>query len=329
MNASAYLRNKASEGGNAFPILSFPAASRLGVSVGELTRNSETMARAIRYVAENTPTAAAISLMDLSVEAEAFGAQVAFSENEVPAIIGQLVSDADEAEALRVPEVGDGRTGVCVEGIRLAREAITDKPLFAGVIGPFSLAGRLMDVTEIMYLCYDEPETVHAVLRKATDFLISYLRAFREAGADGAVLAEPLSGLLSRDMCEEFSNPYVKEIIETVQTEDFAIVYHNCGNTVVHMIPELYALGAAAYHFGNAVSMKQILEAAPEDMLCMGNIDPAGLFAQGTPEMMREAVKDLLGDCGKRKNFLLSSGCDIPPKAKWDNIEAFFEAARG
>ena len=74
---------------------------------------------------------------------------------------------------------------------------IDDRPVLAGAIGPFSLAGRLMDVNEVMILCYEEPELVHAVLEKVTQFIISYVAAFKEAGADGVVLAEPLAGLLS------------------------------------------------------------------------------------------------------------------------------------
>lgn len=71
-----------------------------------------------------------------------------------------------------MPEVGAGRTGLYVESIRKVMDEITDCPVFAGMIGPFSLAGRLMDVNEVMILCYEEPELVKAVLEKCTKFLI-------------------------------------------------------------------------------------------------------------------------------------------------------------
>ena len=96
-----------------------------------------------------------------------------------------------------------GQSKGCVEGIRLAAERITDKPVLAGMIGPYSLAGRLMDVTEIMYLCYDEPETVHKVLSKATAYLIEYAKAFKAAGASGIMMAEPLVGIMSPTMADE------------------------------------------------------------------------------------------------------------------------------
>ena len=312
----------------ALPILSFPAAQKLGVTVEQLVKDADLQADAIALIAAQTDTMAAVSLMDLSVEAEAFGAKVQYFTDEVPAVVGQLVCDLDEAEALEVPDLTKGRAATCVEGIRKAKEIISDKPVLAGMIGPYSLAGRLMDVTEIMYVCYDEPEAVHEVLKKATQYLICYAGAMKAAGADGVVIAEPLAGILSPDMAQEFSHPYVKQIVDALQEENFAVIYHNCGNSVSHMLQGIFSIGAAAYHFGNAVDMTSVMEQAPADILCMGNVDPATQFVQGTPESMAMEVTQLLEKCGNYPNFVISSGCDIPFHAKWENIHAFFEAVK-
>ena len=313
----------------AMPILSFPAAQKMGVSVETLVKSAALQAQAMEIVARETATIASVSLMDLSVEAEAFGAQVRFAADEVPAIIGQLVSDEDEANALAVPDLSAGRASLCIEAVRTAKQNITDKPVLAGMIGPYSLAGRLMDVTEIMYLCFDEPETVHTVLDKVTQYLIQYGQAMKDAGAYGVMMAEPLAGILSPDMAEEFSMPYVKRIIDALQDDDFAVLYHNCGNSVRQMLEQIYQLGAAAYHFGNAIDMEAVMKVTPADILVMGNIDPAGQFAGGTVDSITAATKDLLTKCGSYPNFVPSSGCDIPAHAKWDNIQAFFCAVEG
>lgn len=310
----------------ALPILSFPAAQKLGVTVNDMVRSAELQARAMSVIAEETDTLAAVSLMDLSVEAEAFGATVRFDENEVPAVVGQLVADEDAASALAVPDLTAGRASICVDGVRLAKQRITDKPVLAGMIGPFSLAGRLMDVSEVLFLCYDEPETVEIVLEKATAYLIAYGKAMKAAGADGIMMAEPLAGVLSPSMAEEFSVPYVKRIVEALQEESFAVIYHNCGDSVPHMLDLLFTQGAAAYHFGNASDMTQVMAAAPADTICMGNIDPSTQFVMGTPESMTAATRELMTACGRYRNFIPSSGCDIPAHASWDNIQAFFAA---
>ena len=329
MNVRQLLWNAAgSEKKRGLPILSFPAIQKMGVTVEQLVKDPELQAQAMALIAGETDTLAAVSLMDLSVEAEAFGAQVRFSAQEIPAVVGQLVSDEEEAEALEIPDLEQGRIPVFVEGVRLAKQRITDKPVIAGMIGPFSLAGRLMDVTEIMYVCYDEPEVVHTVLEKAAQFQIRYGLALKAAGADAIMMAEPLAGILSPDMAEEFSVPYVKRIIDALQDEHFAVIYHNCGDSVASMPQLLFTQGAAAYHFGNSVDMEQMLKAAPADTLCMGNVDPAGQITRGTPESVREATRALLEKCGGYPNFVASSGCDIPAHAGWDNIQAFFGALK-
>ena len=123
--------------------------------------------------------------------------------------------------------------------------------MLAGAIGPFSLAGRLVDVSEAMYLCYDEPELLHILLDKCVRFSVAYIRALREAGADGVVLAEPLAGLISPDQEQEFSAPYVRRIAEAVQDGNFPVIYHNCGNYAYLMTDSIRENGCAAYHFGD------------------------------------------------------------------------------
>jgi hypothetical protein len=93
------------------PLLSFPGIRFLkGVNVRQMVTDSALQAACMKEVADRVDAAAAVSFMDLSVEAEAFGAAIEFFDDDVPAVIGALVSDEDEAEALSVPEVGAGRT---------------------------------------------------------------------------------------------------------------------------------------------------------------------------------------------------------------------------
>jgi len=310
----------------AFPILSFPCVSLLGCSVRELISDSDKQAEGMVRVAKRTPAAAAVSLMDLSVEAECFGASVRFSDDEVPTVIGRLIEDMDGAQALSVPPVGAARSGVYIDAIRKAVPQITDRPVFAGMIGPFSLAARLFDVTEIMLDCYDDPDMVHVVLNKATQFLIEYAKAYKAAGANGVMMAEPVSGLLSPSMEEEFSSPYVRRIVDAVQDDDFLVIYHNCGDNTPRMTESFLSMGAAAYHFGNSIDMKAMLEKFPKDVPVMGNVDPAGVLRMGTPQTVREKTIALLEACTGYENFVVSSGCDIPPMSPWDNLDAFFAA---
>ena len=201
------------------PVLSFPAVQLMDITVRDLISSSDLQAKGMKMVADKVNSGASVSLMDLSVEAECFGSTIRVTDDEVPTVIGAVVSDEDAADALEIPEVGVCRTGLYIEAIAKASEMITDRPVLAGVIGPFSLAGRLMDVGEAMAYCYEEPDMVHTVLEKTTKFLIAYCEAYKAAGANGVVMAEPLAGMLSPGLAEEFSHPYVKQIVDAVRGE--------------------------------------------------------------------------------------------------------------
>ena len=312
----------------AIPVLSFPCVSLLGITVRELISDSNLQAKGMKAVADRTDAAASVSFMDLSVEAECFGATVVVSDDEVPTVKGRIINDMDEAEALEVPAIGSGRTQIYIGAIEKACKEITDRPVLAGMIGPYSLAARLFDVSEIMIDCYDDPDMVHTVLKKVTEFLINYANAYKAAGANGIVMAEPVAGLLSPDLEEEFSSPYVKKIVDAVQDDNFVVIYHNCGDNVPKMLDSIMTTGCAAYHFGNAMDMeKDIIPQVSSDTVVMGNIDPAGTLRMGTTEKVRAETMELLERCSKYPNFVLSSGCDIPPMTPWENIDAFFAAA--
>jgi len=309
------------------PILSFPVIQLMGISVNELINDSETQAKAMKLVAEHNDSLASVSMMDLSLEAEAFGAQIMVNDNEVPAVIGALVKTQEDADNLVVPEIGAGRTQLYIDAMARATELITDRPVLAGLIGPYSLAGRLMDMAPLMKACKKNPQLVHTVMEKCTQFLIAYAKAYQKAGANGIVMAEPLTGLLAPKMAVEFSEPYVKRFVDEVQSDDFIVIYHNCGNNVLLMMDSILRVGAQGYHFGNVISMKEAVKMCPPDLLCMGNVDPA-TFTFGTPEKIREETQNVMKDCCEYPNFVISSGCDIPPVAKWENVDAFYQAAK-
>lgn len=308
----------------ALPVLTFPSVQLLGITVQQLISDAERQAEGMAAIAARCDTAAALAMMDLSVEAEAFGSAIRVTDDEVPTVVGHIVDEPEDADALAVPAVGAGRTGLYIDGVVRAKARITDRPVLAGVIGPFSLAARLMGVSEAMMNCYEEPEMVETVMEKATRFAIDYAKAYRDAGADGIVMAEPASGLLSPALMEEFSTPYVRRVIEAVQDDSFAVIFHNCGGSVVKAPEQIASLGAMGYHFGNSIRLREMLEALPDDVLVCGNVDPAGVLCNGTPERVREETRRVIEDCRAFANFIPSSGCDIPPITPWENIDAFF-----
>ena len=309
----------------AIPIMTHPGIELCGKTVKEAVTDGRAHADAIIKLNEKYPADGATAIMDLTVEAEAFGSKIVFPENEVPSVSERLVNGYNSIENLKIPSLNTARLPEFLKAIDLSAKSITDKPVFGGCIGSFSLAGRLYDLSEMMMTLYTEPETISLLLEKCTEFILSYCRAIKETGANGVIIAEPAAGLISNDDCMKFSTQYVRKIIDALQDDEFIIILHNCGNRG-HVTEAMVKSGARGLHFGNTANMVKALNDTPDDILVMGNLDPVGLFKHATPDEVYKTTNDLLELTKAHNNFIISSGCDVPPDIPFENIEAFYKA---
>jgi uroporphyrinogen decarboxylase len=311
----------------AIPLMTHPGIELTGRKIGDVVRHGELHYEAIKAIHDHYPTAVAVAniMMDLTVEAEAFGCTTNFYDDESPNITGSIVHDEKSIKKLVIPDVRAARIPEYLNAARLAVENLSDRPVFAGCIGPISLAGRLFGMTELMTGLYLEPETLKILLRKCSSFLLEYVRAFKNVGANGIIMAEPVAGLLSADLCDEFSSVYIKEIVSDVQDDRFIFILHNCGNTG-SVTQSMLSTGARAIHLGNAIDIVGVFQEVPKNILVMGNLDPVGVFKLSTPNEVFATTLELLHRTAEYDNFIISSGCDTPPGVPRENIQALFNA---
>lgn len=310
------------------PILTYPGAELSGHTVRELVTETGAHVDAVRALVERYQLDLVFTAMDLSTEADAFGAGVRFTEDDVPMVTEPVLAPGADPRSLVVPEVGAGRTKHYLDVARSLSEIDGPVAVLGSQIGPLSLAGRLMGVSELLVSSVIEPDRVFALVDVAAGFVETYMLAFRGAGADGVFLAEPVAGLVSPLDAQRFSYSSVRGIVERVQTDDFKVLLHNCGQAQ-NQVGSMLRTGAACIHLGPTADIAEVLADFPQDRVLMGNIDPVAVFRNGTPERVTEAVQALLDATRGAKHFAISSGCDIPPGTPHENIAAFFDTARG
>lgn len=308
------------------PVATYPGASLTGMTVRDLVSDPAKQAAAQIAFHRRFGTRVLMSCMDLSVEAEAFGAAVSFSDTEVPTVTGRLLKDESAASALRAPSLGAGRTQVYIDAVeRLVREG-NGVPVLAGMIGPFSLAGRLFGVSETLLATASGPEAIAGLLETVTHFLLSYAAAFKSAGASGVIIAEPSAGLLSPHGMAAYSSPYVRRIIESVEGKAFEVILHNCAAKSIHL-DAVAASGAHIVHFGAPMDIPAALKRLSLGTIVCGNLDPAGVFVHSTAGSVTDATRNLMTSAEGYHNFVISSGCDIPAATPLENLDAFFREA--
>ncbi len=307
------------------PVATFPGAKLVGKTVRQMVTDSAVQAKVSLALRSRLGMSWYQSAMDLSVEAEAFGASIRMVEDEVPAVTGRLVTDAAGVAALAVPRVGAGRTNVYLDTVRILASQPGDPFVIAGCIGPFTLAGRLFGVSESLEFSLNEPEAMEELIGKAATFLTAYVKAFKVAGAKALFMAEPTAGLLSPKMLGRFSSPFVKRIIDEVEDGSFGIILHNCGAKLAHM-PNILASGATALHFGQPMDLPAAARAVPGNVVVCGNLDPSGVFVGMDQATITQKVIDLEASLAGLRNVVMSSGCDIPPNAPVEHLIAYMRA---
>lgn len=311
------------------PLAGFPGTVFTQTTVKENLESAEVQSKTLTELHKAVQLDIVFPMMDLTVESEAFGATINWEMDALPAVTGVKVETQEDADALAVPEVGVGnRLNVFVDTCRLLKEAMPEKTVWAYVLGPFSIAGRLMGMTEIAVNVKLEPELVHSVLKKTNALLLKYTEALLATGVDGVMVLEPAAGMLGKDDANEFSNAYIKDIVSLIKQKGKTPSLHNCGH-ITHLIESLCATGIEALHVGSVTDPAEVYPRVPEDVALMGNLDPTEKFLRATPEGTKAAAEELMERMKGCDRFIISSGCDIPPGVSVQNLVSFEEAVLG
>jgi len=99
----------------------------------------------------------------------------------------------------------------------------------------------------------------------------------------------------------------------------------------MHLIKEMAESGVAALSLDSIefrVDLAQAAEKVPKDVAVIGNISPTRVLKDGSVETVRDAVTILLKRMKPYKNFILSTGCDVPPQTPIENLTVFMQTAR-
>jgi uroporphyrinogen-III decarboxylase len=266
----------------------------------------------------------------MCTEPSAFGAKCIFHENEFP-FAEKVLDDIGNAGALNKPNPKtDGLAPFVLKRLEHFQPRIEEAGhaiRFAVARGPLNIAGFFLGNTEFLIGLKMNPDESHALLDTITGYLEDWLKlqASTFPSIDGVLVLDDLAGFVGPDDFVEFAKPYLRRVFEAVDVE--VRFFHNDAEGMI-CAPHLADIGVNLFNFSHNHSIKDMREAAGPDVALLGNIPPRDVLAQGTPEQVREAVKELLGSVDDTRKLILSCGGGMPPGVSTENIEAFVAAAR-
>jgi uroporphyrinogen decarboxylase len=175
---------------------------------------------------------------------------------------------------------------------------------------------------------YKDPEFVHALMRASTDAAKTLVDAYVKRGGV-PVCVEPVGtgSMVSDKHFREFIMPYLKEIIERIQSHGLPGVLHICGRTR-RIIQSMVETGAQVLSVDD-IDMAEAKRLVGDKVCLMGNVSPADGMLKGNPEIIEAMVRDCVAKAADNpRGFILATGCEVPLLSPPENITAFVESGR-
>ena len=314
------------------PLVGFPGCKLINNSMKITQQNHGVHFACIKALVDLLEPDVAFMIMDLSVEANALGLPVRFPIHESSSVEHHPVDDLEALEHYKdINILQDARIHSYIKTVEMMATALPKNILkCAYVIGPLTLAGLLMSAQRVAMYSILEPEKLSKICAFTTSIIRQYATAMINAGADIICILEPTAAILGPKEFRRFSGEYVHHIIESYKYSGVETVYHVCGNTM-HLTMEMAAAGVAGISLDGPETGIDMVKAAsmlPDDIVLIGNVSPTRVLVDGTAEDVRKATTELLEAMRPHPNFILSTGCDLPPETPIENIKAFMTTGR-
>lgn len=307
------------------------AAAVSGVGLEDYLRDGGLLARCQIKALERYGYDAVFALMDTSVETEAMGSILKFSRNDYPFVTSYALKDGKDIDSLALPDPHrSGRMPELLKAVRVLRKEVGDTTLVVGCnLGPMTIATQLMGLEKALYLAIDEPEEFSALLDFSTAVATEFGEAQLEAGAHLTVVFDPSASpaVVPPAFFREFEHPRLTRLFSSLKDSGAAANWLHIAGPAEPILPYYPEAGVDIANIDYCV--RPDIAAGKLPATCLdGNIRPLD-FIQSTPEQITRESSILLETFRNRGGFILSSGCEIPPESRPENVTAMVTAARG
>jgi len=270
----------------------------------------------------------AVVPFDMGVEAEALGSKANYYPHATDILyptISQHPAEKVEDLDLQVPSdlTKAARIPLVVEALRLLKKEVGDKVVIGShVLGPYTLAGQLLDLSQLAKAALKKAEMVGKLLDKLAGVLIDIVRIYRAAGADYITVREMGAGpdILSPRIFESLIRPHLTRIFKEIESPK---TLHICGDTNA-IVDQMALCGADALSVEKKNNVAETRRKLGASALIFGQLDAYGVLCQGKPDQVEKAVMEAI-EAGVNAIW---PGCDIWPNAPKENMEMLISAAR-
>lgn len=287
------------------------------------------MANTAAFTYKATGMESVVVPYDMCVEAEALGCVMnAYDDvNQLlyPTIKEKIVHSQEDMTKINIPDKiwEKGRFPVVLEALNILKKEVGGEVAICSYfLGPFTLAGQIMDLNDLFKLAFKKPDLVNGMLESLTDLIITMAAKYREAGADYICIREmgATTDVLSPRNFKQVIDPHLQRIFAGIGSPS---VLHICGSTNTIM-KNMVASGADAVAIEPKNDMKRSREDVGDDPLVFGQVDAYGVLVLGKPEIVEQAAINSM-EAGVDSVW---PSCDIWPEAPVANVKAMVDTVK-
>lgn len=315
------------------PMITYTTAQLIGIQFSEALYSAEKMAKALiaGYKSAGYDGIYVGWESSFNLMAEAMGCKLQIQPNSVAFVKDRVIKELSDLDKIEVADPErDGRLPLHLKATELVREKIgKDVPIFKYVPGPLTLASVLRGQDQLLMELVRNPDFVYDILKPASESSKRYGAATVEHGADIAVVADPIasSSVISPKMFDQFAFSPIKDVLKSISDVGGIPSLHICGNTIP-ILEGMVDAGARVIELDYQVDLTFAKDMVGEKVCIQGNIDPVSILLNGKPRDVERKARECIEKAAKGGGFILSSGCEVPLNAPFENVKAMVSAAK-
>ncbi len=310
------------------------AVREAGCTMRQYRESAEAIAHSYAVAVEKYGYDGILVEIDTSVLAGALGVPVDFPEDMPARCVGRRLERLEDVAGLPPVDVGRyWQVQVWLEAVRLLERQFGDEFFLRGNCDqlPFSLASAMRSM-EGWILDISEPEKrtfVEQLLDYCTEATSQFIRLMAGTGAHMVSNGDSPAGpdMVSPRMYREFALPYERKVVECAHACGLPYLLHICGKTD-KILEDMLSTGADGLELDYKTSSQLAHDVMKDRAVFVGNIDPSGVLALGTPQLVEEKTRAVLRVFADTPRFILNAGCAIPAVTPPENLRAMIRAAR-
>lgn len=333
---TAALQHKEPDRVPVYPILSGVTRKLVGATYEEWSTNADVCSSALIKAADEYDLDCIVTLIDLSVECDAWGQELIFEEENAchPNYNNMVIQDIEDYE--KIKKVDYRQSKRMMMHIDVCKKLVEAKggelPVVAFVFGPLGVLSMLRNQQDMYMDLYDDPDAVKEAACQVTETLKDYCNALIDTGIN-AIMFDTLfssGAVMSKEMWMEFEGPLVKELAELCRSRGCMVMIHNCGQRI-YFDAQIEMMHPVAISFlyppADCSTFAECKEKYGKDVTLIGCVTPAKA-AIGTDEEWDQECKDCIDAMAAGGGFMLATGCEYPSGASFDRAVRMVNIAK-